>query len=117
MRTDRGVLPGEDPRQTSNLLQRAIEAVEADKKSEAEQILKGVVETEMDSLCQVIPSLIALVVTVLTSVSSVPLILQDGDKSTQSTMYRTMVPSNHTTRLSGYTKCANQQSLGALLSF
>jgi len=55
VRTERGVLPTEDARRTSSVLQRAVEAVEADNSAEAGRILEGVVEDESDQLCQVAP--------------------------------------------------------------
>ena len=54
MRTDRGILPSEDPRRTSSVLQRAVQAVEADRNTEAEQILQEVVEFETELSCQVV---------------------------------------------------------------
>ncbi len=54
VRTDRGILPSEDPRRTSSVLQRAVQAVEADRNSEAEQILKEVVEIETELASQVV---------------------------------------------------------------
>ena len=54
VRTDRGILPSEDPRRTSSVLQRAVQAVEADRSSEAEQIINEVVEIETELACQVV---------------------------------------------------------------
>ena len=54
VRTDRGILPSEDPRRISSVLQRAVQAVESDRNSEAEQILEEVVEIETESSCQVV---------------------------------------------------------------
>jgi hypothetical protein len=54
VRTERGVLPEEDLRRTSRVLQRAIEAIEADEGSKAEHFLGEFVENETDLLCQVV---------------------------------------------------------------